>query len=99
MSKCAQYDDTCDCAACSDDRDKRVLEVDFQGLQVSGKRFTERFDLGSVSENSRAAVAVAWKRSANIVGQRFLCKTTLDKFAAMHGHEYGSQSAKPGEGK
>jgi len=71
MSKCAQYDDTCNCPACEEDRDRRPLECDFQSLLPSGRKWTIRFDLGSSKENCREAVTVAWKHQANIVGQRF----------------------------
>ena len=54
------------------DQDARVFEVDFQSLSRSGRRWTAQFNLGTHAENCAAAVAVAWKHNANIIGQRFL---------------------------
>jgi len=70
--KCARYDEHCDCPACEADRAARPLECDYQSLRPSGKSWTALFDLGSRIENNRAALEVAWKHNANIVGHRWV---------------------------
>jgi hypothetical protein len=70
MGKCARYDDTCDCPACEDDRNKRILECDFRSLRDPTRQWTARFDLGDVAANSMAAVKEAWDHAAQITGQR-----------------------------
>jgi hypothetical protein len=90
MTKCARYDDTCNCPACEADRNERPFEVDFQSRLKSGRRWSARFDLKDARANSEAAVKHAFDHDANIVGQRFLCGETLAKFKALYGHEYGS---------
>jgi hypothetical protein len=44
------------------------MRVTFKSRSRSGRVWTAFFDLGSDEDNARAAIVVAWKHNASIVG-------------------------------